>query len=255
MAEQREEFEQGMTERTDFGRRRVFVIHDGIEEAELDELCMESNGKSYFKAIEDTRHSPLSATMARSYVRNGSLCALTSEKEIMRRWAQFRPTITVIVLGQQDLIKLKLMRDGRVYTHWTQGVMQEWVEEGREVTEDKMEYDYRMKWGHWFLLATPKCLMENMSQIQPGEYDRIRTTAAEAMLQKRKEFYEENVIVFKVGRNIVEHIREAVSKLLCLGCRGNYSRYGIHVEWFELGGCDDPRGASMLRDRQEEETE
>ena len=99
----------GMAEGTDFGRQRVFVIHDGIEEAELDDLCIVSNGKSYFQAIEDTRHSPLSATMVRSHVRNGLLCTLLAEEEIMVQWAQFRPTITVIVLGQQDVIQLNLM--------------------------------------------------------------------------------------------------------------------------------------------------
>ena len=104
-------------------------------------------------------------------------------------------------------------------------------------------------------MATPKYLMENMSQIQPGEYDKIKTAATDAMLKKREEFYEENVIAFKVGRNIVEDIREAVSKLLCLRCRSNYSNYGTPVKCFELGGCDDPRGASMLRDKQEEERE
>ena len=255
MAEQGEEFEQGIAEGTVFGRRKVFVIHDGLEGAKLDKICMESDGKHYFKAVEDTRHSPLSATMARSYVRNGSLCALTSEKETVRQWAQFRPTITVIVLGQQDLIQLKLMRDGRVYAHWAQGIMEEWVEKGREVTEDKMEYDYRMKWGHWFLLATPKYLMENMRQIQPGEYDRVRTAVEEAILQKRKEFHEGNVIVFKVGRNIVEHIREAVSKLLCHRCRTNYNRFGVRVGWFEYGGCDDTRGEEWIQGILEEGAE
>ena len=248
MAEQGEEFEQGIAEGTVFGRRKVFVIHDGLEEAKLDKICMESDGRHYFKAVEDTRHSPLSATMARSCIGNGPLCTLTSEKETVRQWAQFRPTITVIVLGQQDLIKLKLMRDGRVYAHWAQGTIKELVEEGREFTEDKMEYDYRMRWGHWFLLATPKCLMESMSQIQPGEYDKIKTAATDAMLKKREEFYEENVIVFKVGVNIVENIREAVSKLLCLRCRNNYSNYGTPVKCFGLGGCDDPKGESLLMD-------
>ena len=53
----------GMAEGTDFGRQRVFVIHDGIEEAQLDDLCIVSGGRSYFKDSEDTRHQPLSAVM------------------------------------------------------------------------------------------------------------------------------------------------------------------------------------------------
>ena len=48
MAEQGEEFEQGIAEGTVFGRRKVFVIHDGLEEAKLDKICMESDGRHYF---------------------------------------------------------------------------------------------------------------------------------------------------------------------------------------------------------------
>ena len=246
MAEQREEIEQGIAEGSTFGRKKIFVIHDGIEETELDKMCTEKNGRHYFEAIEDTRHSPLSATMQRSCFKNGYLFAITAEKEIMKQWVQFKPTITTIVMGQQDLMKLESFRDADVFTQWAIAGIEELVETGRRYAEDKTEYDHRMKWGHWFLLATPKYLTENMRQRQPGEYNRIRTAVEEAMIEKRKEFHEKNVIVFKAGRNIVEHIREAVSKLVCHRCRSNYNRYGVRVGWFEFGGCDDSIGEEWI---------
>ena len=179
------------------------------------------------------------------------------ESDTIMQWAQFQPTITVIVLGQQDLLGNKLMRDRDIYTHWAQSAIKELVEAGRKfrnTTEDKLEYDYRMRWEHRFLLATPRCLMERVSHMQLWEYDRLKTAATEAMVQKRKDFYMDNIIVFRLQVTVVEDIRKAVSKLLCLRCRASYSSYGMPVKHFEQGGCDDPRGASLLMDRRQGES-
>ena len=243
MAEQREESEQGIAEGSTFGRKKIFVIHDGIEEAELDKMCIEKNGRQYFEAIEDTRHSPLSATMQRSCIRDGYLFAITAEEETMKQWIQFKPTITTIVMGQQDLIRFK---DATVFTKWAICGIEELVEVGRKYAEDKTEYDYRMKWGHWFLLTTPKYLRENRGQVQPEEYERIRTAAAKTMLENRDEFHDINVIVFEAGRDIVAGIREAISKLLCIRCKNRIERFGTPVECMEMGGCDDPEGEFLV---------
>ena len=245
----------GMSEGTDHGRQRVFVIHDGIEEAQLDDLCIVNNEISYFKDREDTRHQPLSAIMVKSRVRNDLMCTLLAEEEIMAQWVQFRPTITVIVLGQQDVIHLNLMRDGGVFVHRIQNDLKDWVEKGRGIIENKMEHDYRMTWGHWFLLATPRHLMEDIGQMTLGRYNRIRTTMEDAMIEKRDEFHEQRVIVFRAGRNVVKNIRKYVSKLLCHRCRTNYNRYGVQVGWFEYGGCDDAVGEEWIQGILAEEEE
>ena len=52
--------------------------------------------------------------------------------------------------------------------------------------------------------------------------------------------------MFKVGVNIVADIREAISKLLCLRCKSRIESYGTPVKCFGLGGCDDPKGESLL---------
>ena len=238
----------GMSEGTYHGRQRVFVIHDGIdEEGQLEDLCILDNETRYFKDREDTRHQPLSAIMVKSRVRNDMMCTLLAEEEIMTQWVQFRPTITVIVLGQQDVIHLNLMRDGEVFANWIKNDLKDWKEKAREIIEDKSEYDYRMNWGHWFLLATPRYLMQDVGQMTIGRYDIIRRKVEDAMIEKRDEFHEQRVLVFRAGRNIVRNVRKYVSKLLCHRCRTNYNRYGVQVGWFEYGGCDDAVGEEWIQ--------
>ena len=41
----------GIAEGSVFGRKKIFIIHDGLEEAELDTLCMESYGRNTLKLL------------------------------------------------------------------------------------------------------------------------------------------------------------------------------------------------------------
>ena len=241
----------GVMER--LGNKKVFIIHDGIEETELDRLCMEIGGRNNFKFSENTKHTPVKAFVGRKCVEEKAMRGLLSE-ETITQWVQFRPDVTVLVFGQKDIVELKLFRCSVVYTHWAQGDIEELVKKGREFAEDKQEYDLRMKEGHWFLFAAPKCLMEDVEGITASDYEEIKTKHTAMMVQRREEFHADRIITFKVGVDIVEDIRGAVAKLLCLRCGTEYDTFGTPVRCFEMGGCDDPSGESLLRAIRERES-
>ena len=244
------------SEGTYHGRQRVFVIHDGIDnEGQLEDLCIVDGETKYFKDKEDTRHQPLSAIMVKYRVKNDMMCTLLAEEEILTQWVQFRPTVTVIVLGQQDVIHLNLDRYGEVFVNRIKNDLKDWKEKAREITEDKDEHDYRMLWGHWFLLATPRYLMQDLEQMTVERYDRIRRTVEDKMTEKRDEFHEQRVLVFRAGWNIVRNIRKYVSKLLCQNCRTDYNKFTVRVGWFEYGGCDDAVGEEWIQGILEEEAD
>ena len=74
----------------------------------------------------------------------------------------------------------------------------------------------------------------------------------EQLIERRKEFYRENIFIMTRGCDIALNIRKAVSKLLCTMCRMNYRNYNLYVKYFDIAGCDDPRGASSLIDKFQE---
>ena len=241
----------GVMER--LGNKKVFVIHDGIEESELDRLCMEIGGRNNFKFSENTKHTPVKAFVGRKCVEEKAMRGLLSE-ETITQWVQFRPDITVLVLGQKEIVDLKLFRCSVVYIQWTQGDIKELVERGREFAEDKQEYDLRMKEGHWFLFATPKCLMEDVEGMTASMYQDIKLKHTAMMIQKRKEFHANRIITFKVGEDLIVDMGRAISKLLCFRCNAELDTFGTPVRCFEMGGCDDPSGESLLRAIRERES-
>ena len=240
----------GVMER--LGNKKVFIIHDGIEETELDRLCMEIGGRYRFRFSENTMHVPVSAMVGRKCV--DKLCVDLLSKETVTQWVQFRPDVTVLVLGQKDIVDLKMMRCSVVYTHWAKGDIQELMEKGRELAEDKQEYDHRMKEGHWFLFATPKCLMEDVEGMTASMYQDIKLKHTAMMIQKREEFHANRIITFKVGEDLIVDMGRAISKLLCFRCSAELDTFGTPVRCFEMGGCDDPSGESLLRAIRERES-
>ena len=240
----------GVMER--LGNKKVFIIHDGIEETELERLCMVIGGRCRFRFSENTMHVPVSTTVRRKCV--DKLCVDLLSKETVTEWVQAKPDITVLVIGQQDIVNLKMFRCPVVYTHWAKGDIEELMEKGRELVEDKQEYDHRMKEGHWFLFATPKCLMEDVEGITASQYQDIKLKHTAMMIQKREEFHASRIITFKVGEDLIVDMGRAISKLLCFRCSSELDTFGTPVRCFEMGGCDDPKGESLLRAIRERES-
>ena len=231
--------------------KKIMIIHDGVNEAEMERFCVVVDGRCRFNFAPGSRHVPVSATVRR--LRVNGLGDLLSEGTVSQ-WVQCRPDITVLVLGQQDIVKYKLFRCPTVYAQWAKGDIEELVDKARELVEDKEEFDLRMKEGHWFLFATPKCLMEDVEGLSASEYQDIKLKHTAMMIQKREEFHASRIITFKVGEDIIVDMGRAISKLLCFRCSSELDTFGTPVRCFEMGGCDDPKGASLLRAIRERES-
>ena len=59
------------------------------------------------------------------------------------------------------------------------------------------------------------------------------------LVEKRKDFYMENIFVMKTGTDLANDIRQAVAKLLCTRCRLNYASWNLFTQYFNQAGCDD----------------
>ena len=231
--------------------KKIMIIHDGVKEAEMERFCMVIDGRCRFRFAVGSEHVPVNATVRRLCV--DGLGDLLSEGTVSQ-WVQCKPDITVLVVGQQDIVKYKLFRCPTVYADWAKGDIEELVEKARELVEDKEEFDLRMKEGHWFLFATPKCLMEDVEGLSASEYQDIKLKHTAMMIQKREEFHASRIITFKVGEDIIVDMGRAISKLLCFRCSSELDTFGTPVRCFEMGGCDDPKGASLLRAIRERES-
>ena len=231
--------------------KKIMIIHDGVNEAEMERFCILIDGRCRFNFAPGSRHVPVSATVRR--LRVNGLGDLLSEGTVSQ-WVQCKPDITVLVVGQQDIVKYELFRCPTVYAEWAKGDIEELVEKARELQEDKEDFDLRMKEGHWFLFATPKCLMEDVEGITASQYQDIKLKHTAMMIQKREEFHASRIITFKVGEDLIVDMGRAISKLLCFRCSSELDTFGTPVRCFEMGGCDDPKGESLLRAIRERES-
>ena len=231
--------------------KKIMIIHDGVNEAEIERFCAVVDGRCRFNFAPGSRHVPVSATVRR--LRVNGLGDLLSEGTVSQ-WVQCRPDITVLVLGQQDIVKYELFRCPTVYAQWAKGDIEELVEKARKLQEDKEDFDRRMKEGHWFLFATPKCLMEDVEGMTASMYQDIKLKHTAMMIQKREEFHANRIITFKVGEDLIVDMGRAISKLLCFRCSSELDTFGTPVRCFEMGGCDDPSGESLLRAIRERES-
>ena len=106
-----------------------------------------------------------------------------------------------------------------------------------------------MKWNHCFVLSTPANLIKEVKGYKPWQYDKDQKGVMEEMVERRKEFFLENIFVMTPGRDLVCSIGEAINKILCIHCGLNYRHFNLFVKNFDTAGCDDPEGATALRER------
>ena len=231
--------------------KKIMIIHDGVNEAEIERFCAVVDGRCRFNFAPGSRHVPVSATVRR--LRVNGLGDLLSEGTVAQ-WVQCRPDITVLVLGQQDIVKYEPFRCPNVYAEWAKGDIEELVEKARELQEDRDDFDRRMKEGHWFLFATPRSLMQDVQEITASQYQDIKLKHTAMMIQRREEFHANRIITFKVGEDLIVDMGRAISKLLCFRCSSELDTFGTPVRCFEMGGCDDPSGESLLRAIRERES-
>ena len=129
------------------------------------------------------------------------------------------------------------------------------IQEGKNYIHSRdalIEYEHRMMFGHKFILATPRRLERIVAQLKVHEYEAIRGDVTKSLIDKRKDLYSQNVLVVETGVDLAGEIRRSVAKLICTRCQLNYTFWNIYAKYFNHAGCDDPRGASMLRDKIEE---
>ena len=112
-----------------------------------------------------------------------------------------------------------------------------------------------MRFCHKFILTTPRGLERTVAQLKSHEYENIKGDITKALIENREDLYSQNVLVVETGVDLAGEIRRSVAKLICTRCQLNYTFWNIFTKYFNHAGCDDPRGASMLRDKLEEEAE
>ena len=245
---------QGIAEHGTFGLRKVFVIHDSLDDRDLDRIAYTVGGRDYVLPVEGTRHQVLSATVGWSSLQGYTLGNLSSHTETLRHWVEFRPHTTIVTLGQRDIVQNYQVREGDTFVMAALRALREFVNQGRRETssaEELAEYDYRVNNNHCFVLSTPRNLVDAVEGIMPWKYDNIQEAVTEEMVNRRGDFYRENVFIMTAGQDLVLSIRRAIMKTLCNMCRLHYREYNLSVKYWDIGGCDDPSGASSLRDRLE----
>ena len=171
---------------------------------------------------------------------------------MVERWVAYKPHITVVTLGREDLISNSQVREGYTFALAAKGALKQLVKEGERCVRQPMEieeYRYRMKYNHCFILVTPSNLVTAVEGLESWQYDEIQKGVRQGLIAKRKEFHKENMFVTTPGRDLMFSIRDAVAKILCINCGANYRSFNLYVRHFEMGGCDDFQGATALRER------
>ena len=192
--------------------------------------------------------------MGWSSLQGYTLGILSSHTETLRHWVDFRPHVTIITLGQRDIVQNYQVREGDAFVMTALTALRDFIGQGRRElssTEELAEYEYRIQNNHCFVLSTPRNLEEAAEGLMPWKYENIQVKVTEEMVTRRGEFYRENVFIMTAGQDLVFSIRKAIMKTLCTMCRLHYREYNLSVKYWDIGGCDDPSGASSLRDRLE----
>ena len=234
------------------GSRRIFIVTEGVDRSEKMKITSESGGRYYFKYMEDTKHNNLYATVVWNDVPQGKLCNMPWERQLVERWVAYKPHITVVTLGREDLISNDQVRQGYTFALAAKVALRQLVTEGERCTRQPMEieeYRYRMKHNHSFILVTPSNLVTAVEGLETWRYDEIQKGVRQGLIAKRKDMHKENIFVTTPGRDLMFSIRDAVAKILCINCSVNYVTYSLYVKHFSMGGCDDVQGATALRER------
>ena len=242
----------GLAEGSALGSRRVFIVTDNSDRSERNKITLESEGRYYFKCMEGSRHTILNASVVWNDLPQGKLSELPWDRELVKRWVAYKPHLTVVNLGRQDLIANTQVRDGYTFALSAKGALKQLVAEGEKRTRQHMEieeYRFRMKNYHCFILVTPSNLMSAVEGLETWQYDEIQRGVRRGLIARRQDFFKQNVFVTTPGRDLMLNIGEAVSKILCINCGGNYRSFNLYVRHFETGGCDDLQGATALRER------
>ena len=241
----------GFAEGSSLGSRRVFIITDNSDKSERNKITLESEGRYYFKCMEGSRHTILNAGVVWNDLPQGKLSELPWDRELVRRWVAYKPHITVVSLGRQDLITNTQVRDAYTFALSAKGALKQLVAEGEKRTRQPMEieeYRFRMRNYHCFILVSPNNLVSAVEGLDTWQYDEIQRVVRQGLIARRQDFFKQNVFVTTPGRDLMFNIREAVSKILCINCGGNYRSFNLYVRHFETGGCDDLQGATALRE-------
>ena len=183
------------------------------------------------------------------------LSTLAQQQEAIMRWVESEPQVTMITLGQIDLLNIRKMRQGREFVETVKSTIRDLIQEGKNYIQSRdglIEYEYRMMFGHKFILATPRRLEKIVVQLKVHEYENIKGDVTKALIDSRKDLFTENILVVETGVDLAGEIRRSVAKLICTRCQPNYIFWNIYAKYFNHAGCDDPRGASMLKDKIEE---
>ena len=174
------------------------------------------------------------------------------ERQLVERWVAYKPHVTVVTLGREDLLSNSQVREGYTFALAAKGALKQLVIEGERCTRQPMEieeYRYRMKYNHCFILVTPSNLVSAVEGLETWQYDEIQKAVRQGLTARRKDLYKENIFVTTPGRDLMFSIRDAVSKILCINCGSNYRTFNLYVRHFEMAGCDDFQGATTLRER------
>ena len=242
----------GFAEGSVLGSRRVFIVTDNTDRSERKKISIESEGRYYFKCMEGTRHTTLNASVVWSDLPQGKLSDIPWERELVQRWVAYKPHVTVVTLGREDLLSNSQIREGYTFALAAKGALRQLVTEGERWTRQPMEieeYRYRMKYNHCFILVTPSNLVTAVDGLETWQYDEIQREVRRGLTARRQDLYKQNIFVTTPGRDLMYNIRDAVSKILCINCGGNYRSFNLYVRHFESAGCDDFQGATALRER------
>ena len=228
------------------------MIHDSLDDRDLDRIAVTIAGRDYIIPVEGTRHQVLYATVEWSSLQDYTLSNLPFHRETVRQWAEYKPHVTIITLGQRDIVQNAQVREGDTFVMAALGALREFISQGRrEISseEELAEYNHRVNFNHCFVLSTPRDLVDAVEGIRPWKYDNIQEVVTEEMVNRRGDFYRQNVFIMTAGQDLVLSIRRAIMKTLCIMCRLYYREYNLSVKYWDIGGCDDPNGASSLQDK------